>query len=318
MIRFLILLTTIILSIVTTGCETSKGYKELEYNLEVEGGKIYGTLTLPKGNGTYPVALIHQGSGPTDRDGNNNIIGDNNSLKMLAQGLAEAGIASVRYDKRGIGESMNLVQKEEDLVFEDYISDANLWIAKLRDDNRFDKIFVIGHSEGALIAGQAAANSKVDGFISIAGLGYSAYDTLLRQLSTQPKEITDITTRMLEQLKEGRLIENVPQELYAIFRPSVQPYLISWFKYDPVKVYQNINSPILILQGNNDIQVTIDDAKRLSSVENSKLVIINGMNHVLKDAPRDPEENLKTYSDPKLPINGQLLKEIIDFIRNNK
>lgn len=312
--RFVMFLIVILLLILSTGCSANKSFKSEGYNLEVEGGTIFGTLTIPNEEGTYPVALIHQGSGPTDRDGNSNIIGDNNSLKMLAEELAEAGIASVRYDKRGIAKSMDLIEKEEDLVFEDYISDVKLWISKLSDDSRFDKVFIIGHSEGALIGGQAAVDSDIDGFISIAGTGYSAYDTLIRQLSTQPEKITDLTTPMLEQLKEGKLIENVPQELYSLFRPSVQPYLISWFKYDPVEVYKSIDAPILILQGDNDIQVTVEDAERLSNAKDSKLVIINGMNHVLKDAPTDPEENLKTYSDPKLPINEELMKEIIEFI----
>lgn len=313
--RFILFLIVFISLLLSTGCNASKSFKNEEYNLEVEGGTIFGTLTMPNGEGYYPVALIHQGSGPTDRDGNSNIVGDNNSLKMLAEALADAGIASVRYDKRGIAKSMGLVEREEDLIFEDYISDVKLWISKLEADPRFNKIYIIGHSEGALIGGQAATEINVDGFISIAGAGYSAYDTLIRQLSTQPKEITEVTTPMLEQLKEGNLIENVPQELYALFRPSVQPYLISWFKYDPVEVYKKIETPILILQGDNDIQVTVEDAKRLSTVENSRLVIIEGMNHILKDAPTDPEENLKTYSDPNLPINEELMKEIIAFIK---
>ncbi|WFA10165.1 alpha/beta fold hydrolase [Tissierella sp. Yu-01] len=315
--RFIFLLIVLLLFIVSTGCTSNKTFKEEDFNLDVNGGTIYGTLIIPNGesgDGTYPVALIHQGSGPTDRDGNSNIIGDNNSLKMLAEGLAEAGIASVRYDKRGIAKSMDLIEKEEDLVFEDYISDVKLWVSKLRDDSRFDRVFIIGHSEGALIGGQAAADSDVEGFVSIAGVGHSAYDTLIRQLSTQQKEITDVTTPMLDQLKEGKLIENVPQELYSLFRPSVQPYMISWFKYDPVEVYKNISAPILILQGDNDIQVTVEDAERLSTAKDSKLVIIKGMNHILKNAPTDPEENLKTYSDPDLPINEELMREIIEFI----
>lgn len=306
--------------ILLTGCSSIKvgGYMEEKYNLEVQGGTIYGTLTIPKGDNVFPVALIHAGSGPTDRDGNSVIAGDNNSLKMIAEALAEAGIASIRYDKRGIAESMALLQKEEDLIFEDYISDVNLWVDKLRGDSRFEKIFIIGHSEGALIGAQAAADSDVDGFVSLAGVGFSAYDTIKRQLSSQPKEITDITTPYLDELNKGNLIENVPQEYYSLFRPSVQPYMISWFKYEPVEVYKTIEAPILIIQGNNDLQVTVEDAKVLNSSKESKLIIIEGMNHILKDAPIDPEGNFETYKDPKLPLNEELKNEIIDFINEYK
>ncbi len=312
-----ILVLSILFMYILTGCSSSKNYTEEKYNLQVDGGDIYGTLIIPKGSGEFPVAIIHAGSGPTDRDGNSNIAGDNNSLKMVAEALGEAGIASVRYDKRGIAESMDLIEKEEELVFEDYIKDLNLWVDKVRSDNRFNKVFIIGHSEGALIGGQAAAESNVDGFISLAGIGYSAYDTIIRQLSTQPKEITDLTTPILNELKNGNLVENVPQELFALFRPSVQPYMISWFKYDPVQVYKSIEAPILIIQGDNDIQVTVEDAEALHSSKESKLVIIKGMNHILKDSPTDTEGNLKTYSDPKLPLNEELKKEIIEFINEN-
>lgn len=310
-----LLVLIIALSILLTACSGgSKNYKEEKYNLELEEGTIYGTLTLPSGKGDFPIAIIHQGSGPTDRDGNSHISGDNNSLKMIAEALAESGIASLRYDKRGIAASMALVEKEEELIFEDYINDLNLWVDKVREDSRFNKVFIIGHSEGALIGGQAAADSKVDGFISLAGVGYSIYDTLLRQLSSQPKEITDRTTPILEELNKGNFVEDVPEDLYALFRSSVQPYLISWFKYDPVEVYRSIEAPILIIQGDNDVQVTVEDAEALHTAKESKLLIIEGMNHILKDAPRDMEGNLATYKEPELPLNEELKKELIDFI----
>lgn len=313
--RLLVLLTLSIL-LAITGCKGNKdgGFKEEKYNLEVEGGTIFGTLTIPNGEAVYPVALIHQGSGPTDRDGNSAIAGDNNSLKMIAEALAESGIASVRYDKRGIAASMALIEKEEELVFESYIDDANLWINTIRNDSRFNKVYIIGHSEGALIGAQAAVDSKVDGFISIAGVGFSAYDTIKRQLESQPKEITDLTTPILQELKNGNLVDNVPQDLYSLFRPSVQPYMISWFKYDPVEVIREVEAPILILQGDNDLQVTVEDAKKLNEAKESKLVIISGMNHILKDAPTDQQGNFDTYKDPELPLNEELKKEIINFI----
>ena len=314
-----LLIIALALSLLLAGCSGgSINYKEEKYNLEVEGGTIYGTLTIPNGNGQFPLAIIHQGSGPTDRDGNSHISGDNNSLKMIAQALAESGIASVRYDKRGIAASMALIEKEEELIFEDYINDLNLWVDKVREDSRFNKVFIIGHSEGALIGGQAAADSKVDGFVSLAGVGFSIYHTLLRQLSTQPKEITDRTTPILEELNKGNLVDDVPEDLYALFRPSVQPYMISWFKYDPVQVYKSIEAPILIIQGDNDVQVTVEDAETLHTAKESKLVIIEGMNHILKDAPRDMEGNLATYKEPELPLNEELKNELIDFILNLK
>lgn len=323
--RIIIVLNLIMISVfVLTSCSRDEnqgednaelGYIEEDYNLEVDEGEIFGTLTMPKENSKSIAALIIAGSGPTDRDGNNTASGDNNSLKMIAEALADEGIASVRYDKRGIGESAYLVEKEDDLVFEDYIDDVVSWIEKLKEDDRFEKVVVIGHSEGALIGAAAVNRIDVDGFISIAGAGYSAYDTLERQLKAQSEEVFELCKPIMDELMEGNLVEDVDESLYSLFRPSVQPYLISWFKYDPVVEISNIDVPILIIQGDNDIQITVDDANRLHEANpESKLVVIEGMNHILKDAPIDRQENIATYSNPTLPLNQEFVEELVNFI----
>lgn len=292
------------------------GLPEEDYNLEVAEGEIKGSLMLPEGEGPFKLAIIHQGSGPTDRDGNSAIAGDNNSLKMVAEDLAQAGIASLRFDKRGIAKSMSLIEREEDLVFEDYVNDMIMWIEKAEQDERFSEIYLIGHSEGALISAAAAAQKEVAGFVSLAGVGERASDTLRRQLSGQPEEITSMTNPIIGELEQGRLVDNVPEVLQSLFRDSIQPYLISWFKYDPTEVYGEISSPIMVIQGDNDVQVTVNDAMILSQAAGTKPVLISGMNHILKDAPRDMEGNLETYKDPDLELHPDLMPEIIRFIND--
>lgn len=318
----LFLMSAVVLSMfVITGCSQNEKddnatYIEEDYNLEVSEGTIYGTLMKPKDVEKSTVALIIAGSGPTDRDGNNSTIqGKNNSLKMIAEALAGEGIYSVRYDKRGIAKSEGLVEKEEDLAFEDYINDVIDWVNKLKKDNRFEKVVIIGHSEGALIGSAAASSSDVNGFVSVAGMGYSAYETLERQLKAQSQEVFELCLPIMEELNDGNLVEDVPEGLYSLFRPSVQPYMISWFKYDPLEVISEIDKPILIIQGDNDIQVTVEDAQLLNEENpSSKLAIIEGMNHVLKDAPTDRDENLATYSNANLPLNQEFVKELTTFI----
>lgn len=301
-----------------TSIDNDKGkyIVEEDYNLKVKEGKIKGTLTVPKEKDFDTVAIIIAGSGPTNRDGNSAVSGDNNSLKMLAHSLGEEGIASLRYDKRGIAESQSLIEKEEDLIFEDYIEDVNLWIDKLKEDDRFKKVVVIGHSEGALIGAVSSSEKDVNGYVSIAGVGYNAADTLERQLKSQSEEAYKQSLLIIKDLKEGKLTNNPPKELESLFRPSVQPYLVSWFKYDPFEVIGKVKVPVLILQGENDLQVTVDDARRLKEGKSkSKLVIIDKMNHILKDAPKDDKGNLKTYSDPDLPLNEVLVREVVSFIK---
>src|SRR5690606_31990768 len=111
--------------------------------------------------------------------------GQNNSLRLLAEGLAQRGVATVRYDKRGIGESTAAGPREEDLRFDAYIDDAAAWAAWLREDPRFSSVSLIGHSEGSLIGIMAAQVEDVDALVSIAGAAQPLSEVLREQLRPQ-------------------------------------------------------------------------------------------------------------------------------------
>jgi hypothetical protein len=289
--------------------------------LETPTGKIFGTLELPRRGDSFPVALIISGSGPTDRNGNSRVLaGPNNSLKLLAQGLAERGIASVRYDKRGIAESINAGTKEEDLRFTTYINDAVAWGNKLRGDKRFKSLAVVGHSEGSLIGMVAARDMKADAYVSIAGSGRPAADILREQMKGKlPPDLASQTESILQSLTEGKSVSDTPKQLAALFRPSVQPYLISWFKYDPAKEIAKLSIPVLITRGTTDIQVSVQDAKLLSQARPSaKVVFVEGMNHVLKDVPTDAQQQIKSYSDPSLPVDVKLIDAIAGIVNSTR
>ena len=161
----------------------------------------------------------------------------------------------MRYDKRGIAESKGAGKSETDLRFDDYVNDAKEWTQLLKKDKRFSKVIVIGHSEGSLIG--MIAGTTADKFISIAGAGQSADKILKEQLSSQPKEVQDLSFPMIDSLKNGKTIDNVPPMLNSLFRPTVQPYMISWFKYDPQNEIKKLSILTLILQGTTDIQVSV-------------------------------------------------------------
>lgn len=293
-------------------------YKENPMVLNTKTGAIHGTLLVPETSKKVPIALIIAGSGPTDRNGNS-LMTTNNSLKMLAENLGLNGIASLRFDKRGIGESKNAGISESDLRFEDYINDVKAWCKLLKKDSRFSDLIIIGHSEGSLIGMIASQEKLVTKFISIAGAGFPAADILRRQLEEQPLMVLEMSVPILEKLKRGEIENHPPQILYALFRPSVQPYLISWFKYNPQTEISKLKMPILIIQGSTDIQTTIEDAENLSkSNKNAQKVIIEKMNHVLKTAEFDRIKNIETYNNPELPINAKLVTETINFIKGKK
>ncbi|KAB2336028.1 alpha/beta hydrolase [Cytobacillus depressus] len=289
-------------------------------HVNLEDGELKGLLLTPNGEGPFPVMIIIAGSGPTDKDGNSFVLpGKNNSLKMLAEDLAEQGVASIRYDKRGIGQNARLMEKEEDIRFNDYINDAAAWVKLAKGDQRFSSVGIIGHSEGSLIGMSAANDASADAFISIAGAGRPIDQVLLEQLDGQlSANLLQESKDVLEKLKQGEQVKGVSADLQSLFRPSVQPYMISWLQYNPQEQLQKLNCPVLIVNGNRDIQVPVKDAEALHNAKkDSQLLIVEGMNHVLKEAPEDREGNMSAYTNPELPLAKGLIDHIIGFLESN-
>lgn len=291
---------------------------EQEVTLAVPGGVLHGTLSLPAVEGKVPVVLLHAGSGPTDRDGNSAALpGRNDSLRLLADALAHAGIASVRYDKRGVGASALPGVREADLRLDNYIDDATAWLRQLRADPRFTRIVMAGHSEGALIAMVACRQAPADACISIAGAGSALDDILRAQLKPRlPADLYAQNERILLALKRGEQVADVPPALLSLYRPSVQPYLISSLKVDPRSAVAALRMPVLIVQGTTDLQVSVADAQALSAAAPAaRLVIVPGMNHVLKLAGGELAQQVPSYSDPELPLAPALAEAVTAFVR---
>ncbi|MGO4772174.1 alpha/beta hydrolase [Flavobacterium sp. W22_SRS_FK3] len=290
-------------------------FKESPIVLKINTDQLFGTLTTPPDlTKKFPVALLISGSGPTDRNGNNPMM-KNNSLKMLAEELAKNGIASLRYDKRGIGESKASAISEQTLVFENYTEDAKSWINLLKQDKRFSEVIVIGHSEGSLIG--MIAGAKANKFISIAGPGESADQLIKTQIASKSnKQLNDLTFPIIDSLKSGNTVKKVDPMLNSLFRASIQPYLISWFKYDPQTEIKKLNIPILIVQGNKDLQVTVKDAELLSQAnKNAELLIVDKMNHIMKNIDGDNQANMESYNNENLPVSEIMTSNIISFIK---
>ena len=269
---------------------------------------------MPPGAGPFPAVLVIAGSGPTDRDGNQPGV-KNDSLKLLGRALAARGIAALRYDKRNAGQSATASLREEDLRFEDFVSDAAEWIALLRRDRRVRGLSLIGHSEGSLIGMLAVKQAKADAFVSLEGPGRNAAAALHEQLDRAlAPDLRAASDRILGELSAGRTVKEVPARLLFIFRPSLQPYLISWFKYDPASEIAGLRIPVLIVQGTTDIQVPVEDAKRLASAaKDARLHLIDGMNHVLKRAATLAEQQA-SYVDSTIPIDPRSVETIAEFL----
>ena len=307
----LLLSVLILISFSTIGSAIEK-----EIVLNTATGNIYGTLLQTDNNAKKEIiALLICGSGPTDRDGNNPQL-KNNSIKYLAEALSNAGIPSVRYDKRGIAASAKSTPSEADLRFSTYVDDAKAWIALLTKE--YKKVIVIGHSEGSTIGIEASVNNpKVAGLISVAGPGKPSDEILKQQMKNQPQAVKDMVFPIIDDLKMGKTVDNVPVMLEALFRKSVQPYLISWFKIDPAKSIVQIKVPILIIQGDKDIQVPVEEAELLQQAQpKAQKVVIPSMNHVFKEClTMDQMIQVQTYNNIQLKNVPKFNEEIIKFIK---
>jgi uncharacterized protein len=283
---------------------------EIEVNNLIKGTLF--SVEKPKKKPTLVILIA--GSGPTDRNGNTKGTGENNSLKYLAQGLTNEKTAVFSYDKRILQQIKDKTVDEKTLRFEDMIVDAGAVFTYFKSQNKYGKIYFAGHSEGSLIGMIAASEQKADGFISLAGAGRPIDDVLLEQIEQRATIILEESKTVMDSLKKGKTVEIKNPMLNVLFRESVQPYMISWIKLKPQEEIKKLNIPILIINGTKDMQVGENEARILHNANpKSELVIIENMNHVLKEVKTE-EENVKSYSDPSFPVIPILIETISTFI----
>lgn len=290
--------------------------REYSVDLKVESGSIGATLSLPNGACPCPAVLLIAGSGPTDRDGNSSSGLRTDTYKQLAATLAEAGFASLRYDKRGIGASADAERDEASLRFDTLVADAHAWLDWLARDGRFTILTVAGHSEGALVGMLAIENSPANAFVSLAGPAAGGAQLLRRQLAGRltPAQLAQ-HEQILSRLEQGRPYADVPSEWRPLYRASVQPYLMSWFRRSPVEVISRLRVPVLIVQGDKDKQVSVEDATALRQAHpDAELSIVPGMTHTLKHIESDKAQ-IASYTDPSLPLSPRLKEELVEFLR---
>ncbi|USX01378.1 lysophospholipase [Pseudomonas proteolytica] len=285
-------------------------------SLDTGSGELFGSLLLPQSDKPVPVVLIIAGSGPTDRNGNSAEGARNDSLKRLAWVLARHNIASVRYDKRGVAASLKATPDERNLTLDAYVADAVAWGKSLKADPRFGPLIVLGHSEGALVAALAAPELDPAGVISLSGSARPVDQVIRQQLADHlPPALLLRSNQILDRLKAGQVDTDVPDPLQGIFRPSVQPYLISLFRADPAAAFARLNMPALIVQGTTDLQVGVADAEKLKQAKpDAELAVIPGMNHVMRIVPNDVKQQLNSYNNPQLPLADALGRRLVSFI----
>jgi pimeloyl-ACP methyl ester carboxylesterase len=297
--------------------------EERERFISIEGpqGPLKGTMLEPAHQQSGAIVLIIPGSGPTDRDGNSPLGVKAATYRLLAEALADRGITSVRIDKRGMFASATAVSDANQVTIEDYAQDAHSWVKEARRLTGARCVWLLGHSEGALVA-LAAAQQPEDlcGLILVAGAGRKLSEVLREQLNANPANAPILPSAMkaIDELEAGRRVEaaGMHPALLPLFRPAVQGYLIDAFSYDPLSLLEAYPGPVLVLQGGRDIQVSMADAERLASARPEvELVRLEGVNHVLKAAPVDRRANAATYADPSLSLAPTVADVITRFVQ---
>lgn len=283
-------------------------------------GTLEGTLDVPDGCAGMPVVVILSGSGPQDRNGDTPGEADKTDMyELLGRGLVEKGYATLRFDDPGVAKSKTALPLDESkIVYEMEVDAAAKWTPLLRADARFGKIVAAGHSQGSLTAILLAQRGDADAVISLAGAGRPVDVVLREQLA--PKLTADQLAKLdaaLAKMKAGELAGPQDPPLDVLLRPSVQPYMISWMKYDPKVEIAKVNVPTLLVQGETDVQVSVADANLLAEGKpDAKLELIDDMCHVLKEAPKkDATTQAAQYSDPSLPIHPALVPDLDDFLQ---
>ncbi len=275
-----------------------------------------GTLTLPSnGDAGRTLVIFIQGSGPVNRDGNAPMA-KNDGVKRIAHELAEAGMTSFRFDKR-IFKMDRLRIREEDLRFEDFVTDVISIVNHFRSKGQFDKIILAGHSEGSLIGILASHQVEIDAFISLAGPGRPINEIVVEQIAKQSEELSSNARVAFEEISKTGRTNNYSPFLESIFRKSVQPYMHSWMKFDPAAEIAKLEIPILVINGSFDIQVDVVDAEILhEAAPDSKIMILEKMNHVFRKIEGEHLENSKAYNEPQRPLHPELIPIIAEFVKS--
>ena len=279
---------------------------ETDVSFDAAGMTVHGTLTMPAGEGPHPAVLLIAGSGPTDRNWNSPLLpGDNGSAALLARGLAERSIASLRYDKRGTGKT----GVPQTVTWEDYLAEQQAALAFLRAQPQVsaDKLFVAGHSEGAAHALKLAAaeGDAIAGVLLLSPAGRPLKEVVMDQLTAQlraalPPEAAQAELANMEKafgaIASGETVDpaavtQIPglQNLLRAFQaPTSVGFARELLVFDPVAALKELPHRVLILSGEKDLQVSSErDVKPLAAArpENTELVLIPDADHVLKAEP---------------------------------
>jgi len=274
--------------------------------------------TLQRGTGKGPAVVIIPGSGPTDRDGNSPLGITAATYRLLAEALAAKGVTSIRIDKRGMFGSRAAVADPNEASFADYAADARAWAALAARRAGTRCAWLIGHSEGGVVALQAAQDPRgLCGVVLVSAPGRPLSTVMRAQLRANPANapILDAALGVLDAADAGRTVDpaTLPAPLGAMFPIGVQRYLTRVGAIDPAALARTARVPVVIVQGDADLQTSVEqDARRIAAAQpRARLTVLPSVNHVLKQVGPDRATNLRSYADSSLPIATGVVDAVV-------
>jgi pimeloyl-ACP methyl ester carboxylesterase len=288
-------------------------------------GGLHGTIARLESPVRGPAVLIVAGSGPTDRNGNGppnpGVSGPflhTDSYKLIASGLAANGILSLRYDKRGVGESRALGGREQDVRFDHFVDDAVTALQGLAARSDVSSVVIAGHSEGGIIALAVAPRVPVAGLVLLTTPGRTYISLMREQLQRGlPPDLEASANAILDSIAAGKRVDDPPQPLAALFRPSAQPFLISIGNFDPAASLAQSKVPVLIVHAGRDLQIAPADFDALRGARSdAQIVILPEANHTLKASPADLQGNRALYFNPAAPLDPGLIPPLVAFVHS--
>ena len=298
------IITYFFITIISIGFSYAQVTSE-EILIRNEGIELPGTLTFTKEK--TPLIIFIHGSCGINRTG-----GASKMIEQFGTKINKHNIAFFSYDKRTSNKN-NVSILKQGVLFRDFVSDAKKVVSHFKSDKRFTQIILVGHSQGSLVA--MLASESIDKYISLAGAGETIDKTLIRQTTKQSVQLGKATENHLIELKETGEIKNIDPNLMALFAPQNQHFFKEWISISPIQEIKKVTVPILILNGDKDFQVLVNDAKNLHAANpKSELVIIENMNHQIKHIEKE-EDNLKSYVNPDFTISEKLIETIVSFVK---
>ena len=318
------------LSSVAVRTQSARNPTDSDVTIPAAGFTIAGTMTLPPGaSGSagrlrHPTIVLVAGSGPVDRDA---LVAGIPIFTQLAGDLAKRGYMVLRYDKRGVGQSGG---RTETATLQDYADDLVAivrWLER-RDDVDDNRLAVAGHSEGGAIAMLAAGREKrIKAVALVAAPGSTGAELILEQQSHQldlmkvsgeeRAEKIALQKKIQQAVLSGKGLDGLPPQIQ---KQADTPWFRSLLAFDPAEAMEKVSQPVLILQGDLDVQVPPHHADKLAALARARkknavveVVHIPGINHLLVPATTGEVQEYQSLAEKK--VSEQVSVTIADWLK---